>query len=95
MENLTFGCVFCLSKKKSLFMEEEDMAEKTLVHKTAVKQISTHRDQENVKKYVFLRTLLATWSLLKRINTAMLQVSSNLVTEKYIELLKPLNFDWK
>lgn len=76
-------------------MEEEDMAEKTLVHKTAVKQISTHRDQENVKKYVFLRTLLATWSLLKRINTAMLQVSSNLVTEKYIELLKPLNFDWK
>lgn len=29
-------------KKKSLFMEGEDMAEKTLVHKTAVKRISTH-----------------------------------------------------
>lgn len=28
-------------------MEGEDTAEKTLVHKTAVKQISTHRDQEN------------------------------------------------
>lgn len=67
------------------------MAEKILVHKTAVKQISTHRDQENVKKYVLLRTLLATWSLLKRINTGMLQVSGNLVTEKYIELLRPLN----
>lgn len=33
---------FCLKKKKSLFMEGEDMAEKTLVHKTAVKRISTH-----------------------------------------------------
>lgn len=69
------------------------MAEKTLVHKTAVKQISTHRDQEDVKKYVLLRTLLATWSLLKRVNTATIQVFGNLVTEKYIELLRPLNLD--
>lgn len=68
---------------------------KTLVHKTAVKQISTHRDQENVKKYVLLRTLLATWNLLWRINIATLQVFSNLVTEKYIELLRPSNLDWK
>lgn len=88
VESLTFGCVFCLSKKKSLFMEGEDMAEKILVHKTAVKQISTHGDQENVKKYVLLRTLLATWSLLKRMNRGPLQVSGNLVTEKYIELLR-------
>lgn len=27
---------------KSLFMQREDVAEKTLVHKTAVKRISTH-----------------------------------------------------
>lgn len=31
-----------LLPEKSLFMEGEDMAEKTLVHKTAVKRISTH-----------------------------------------------------
>lgn len=64
------------------------MTEKILVHKTAVKQISTHGDQENVKKYVLLRTFLATWSLLKRMNRGLLQVSGNLVTEKYIELLR-------
>lgn len=44
--SLVFCCVlqtsFALKKKKSLFMEGEDMAEKTLVHKTAVKRISTH-----------------------------------------------------
>lgn len=53
---LAFSYVFCLSKKKSLLVEGEEMAggggKKPLVHKTAVKQISTHRDQENVKKYV-------------------------------------------
>lgn len=69
---LTFSYVFCLSKKKkkvSLWRGRTWLGEKTLVHKTAVKHISTHRDQENVKKYVLLRTLLATWNLLWRINT--------------------------
>lgn len=47
--------------------------------------------KRTVKKYVLLRTLLVTWSLLKRVNTGTLQVSGNLVTEKYIELLRPLN----
>ena len=76
-------------KKKSLFMEGEDVAEKTLVHKTAVKRISTHWDQENVKKYVLPRTLLPTWSLLQKINTATLQVSGNLVTENKLSYLDP------
>lgn len=74
---LTFRYVFCLSKKKKKAIYGgggEDVAEtkqnKTLVHRTAVKQISTHGDQENVKKYALLRTLLATWNLLRRINTA-------------------------
>lgn len=93
VENLTFGCVFCLSKKKKVYLwRGRTRLEKILVYKTAVKQISTHGDQENVKKYVLLRTLLATWSLLKRMNSGKLQVSGNLVTEKYIELLRPLTF---
>lgn len=70
-------------------MEGEDMAEKTLVHKTAVKRISTHWDQENVKKYVLPRTPLPTWSLLQKINTATLQVSGNLVTENKLSYLDP------
>lgn len=71
VENLTFSCVFCLSKKKKkvYLWRGRTRLKKILVHKTAVKQISTHGDQENVKKYVLLRTLLATWSLLKRMNT--------------------------
>ena len=54
---------------KNLFMVGEDMPEKTFAHKTAVKWISTHWDQENVKKYVLPRTSLPTWSLLQKINT--------------------------
>lgn len=58
------SCRLLLPERKSLFMEGEDVAEKTLVHKTAVKWISTHWDQENVKKYVHPRIPLPTWSLL-------------------------------
>lgn len=58
------SCRLLLPERKNLFMEGEDVAEKTLVHKTAVKWISTHWDQENVKKYVHPRIPLPTWSLL-------------------------------
>lgn len=67
---------------KNLFMVGEDMPEKIFAHKTAVKWISTHWDQENVKKYVLPKTSLPTWSLLQKVNTIALQVSGNLVTEK-------------
>lgn len=67
---------------KNLFMVGEDMPEKIFAHKTAVKWISTHWDQENVKKYVLPKTSLPTWSLLQKVNTISLQVSGNLVTEK-------------
>lgn len=78
-------CLFIPLKRvsfKKLFMVGENMPEKTFVHKTAVKRISTHWDQENVKKYVLPRTSLPTWSLLQKINTILLQVPGNLVTEK-------------
>lgn len=79
-------CCFLTSFKrvsfKNLFMVGEDMPEKIFAHKTAVKWISTHWDQENVKKYVLPKASLPTWSLLQKVNTISLQVSGNLVTEK-------------